>query len=139
MASSHDASHGVTKYLIVTAALVILSSASFFTTSDAWPFEAHVGWMFMMAVSCCKALLVILFFMHIKYEADWKYVLTVPASIMSLFMILALIPDVGMRINGRYKQSRERVQHAAQASDVELVTHATQELGGHEGSSSEHD
>ena len=32
----------------------------------------------MMAVSCTKAMLVILFFMHVKYEANWKYVLTIP-------------------------------------------------------------
>ena len=35
----------------------------------------------MMAVSCTKAMLVILFFMHVKYEANWKYVLTIPAGI----------------------------------------------------------
>ena len=34
----------------------------------------------MMAVSCTKAMLVILFFMHVKYEANWKYVLTIPAG-----------------------------------------------------------
>jgi cytochrome c oxidase subunit 4 len=51
----------------------------------------------MMAVSCTKALLVILFFMHVKYEANWKYVLTIPAAFMSLFLLLALVPDIGMR------------------------------------------
>ena len=51
----------------------------------------------MMAVSCTKAMLVILFFMHVKYEANWKYVLTIPAAFMSMFLILALVPDVGLR------------------------------------------
>ena len=37
-------------------------------------------WAFMMAVSCTKAMLVILFFMHVKYEANWKYVLTIPGQ-----------------------------------------------------------
>ena len=46
-----------------------------------------IGWAFMMAVSCTKAMLVILFFMHVMYEANWKYVLTIPAAIMSMFLI----------------------------------------------------
>ena len=41
--------------------------------------------------------LVILFFMHVKYEANWKYVLTIPAAFMSIFLICALVPDVGLR------------------------------------------
>ena len=57
----------------------------------------QVGWTFMMIVSCTKALLVILFFMHVKYEANWKYVLTIPAGFMSIFLACALVPDVGMR------------------------------------------
>ena len=44
------------------------------------PRQPQVGWAFMMAVSCTKAMLVILFFMHVKYEANWKYVLTIPAG-----------------------------------------------------------
>ena len=51
----------------------------------------------MMAVSCAKASLVMLFFMHLKYEANWKYVLTIPAGIMAIFLMLALVPDVKWR------------------------------------------
>ena len=69
----------------------------------------------MMAVSCCKAMLVILFFMHLIWEANWKWVLTIPASCMSLFLVVALVPDVGMRIdNGYARYSRERWTYAAE-------------------------
>ena len=44
-----------------------------------------------------KALLVMLFFMHLLWEANWKYVLTIPASIMSVFLLLMLFPDIKMR------------------------------------------
>jgi cytochrome c oxidase subunit 4 len=64
----------------------------------------------MMAVSCTKAMLVILFFMHVKYEASWKYVLTIPAAFMSIFLILALVPDIGMR---SHWVSEEREQYMA--------------------------
>lgn len=99
---AQDVAHdygGIGKYLAVTAALVLLSTASFITTASWWPFhdQPAVGRAFMMAVSCTKAMLVILFFMHVMYEANWKYVLTIPAAFMSIFLVLMLIPDVGMR------------------------------------------
>ncbi|HEY2837976.1 MAG TPA: cytochrome C oxidase subunit IV family protein [Pirellulales bacterium] len=112
-ADSHTDDHGIAKYVYVFIALCVLTGASFFTYSELWPYHhvPMVGRCFMMAVSCTKAMLVILFFMHLKYEADWKYVLTIPASIMSLLLIMALVPDVGMRVR-RY--SSERREHAAE-------------------------
>ena len=43
----------------------------------------------------------------VKYEANWKYVLTIPAAFMSIFLILMLIPDVGMR--NRYASSERKL------------------------------
>ncbi len=40
----------------------------------------------------------ILCFMHIWWEANWKFVLTIPAMLMSIFLLLMLVPDVGMRL-----------------------------------------
>ncbi len=109
--------HGLAKYIYVFIALCILTSMSFFTYSEYWPFSKDVARAFMLAVSCTKALLVILFFMHVKYEANWKYVLTIPAGMMSIFLMLMLVPDVGMRMR---HASEERLQHAAQpVSDAE--------------------
>ncbi|HEX3725502.1 MAG TPA: cytochrome C oxidase subunit IV family protein [Pirellulales bacterium] len=118
-AHAHSAPHGhedhggLAKYVYVFLALCVLTGASFFTYSSYWPFhdEPKVGWTFMMAVSCTKAMLVILFFMHVKYEANWKYVLTIPAAFMSLFLILALVPDIGLR---SHWLSEERQQYMAE-------------------------
>ena len=109
----HEAHGGIAKYIYVFIALCILTSMSFFTYSRWWPFhdQPKVGWAFMMAVSCTKALLVILFFMHVKYEANWKYVLTIPAAMMSLFLMLMLVPDVGMRLR---HASQERQLYMAE-------------------------
>lgn len=117
------------KYLAVFAALCVLTGMSFFTYSDYWPFkdQKHVTWAFMMAVSCTKAMLVIMFFMHLLWEANWKWVLTIPASCMSIFLLLMLVPDVGMRQNNGWAwYSRERWLYAAdkpavQASDVKAL------------------
>ena len=109
---------GIGKYLSVFFALCVLTVISFVVGSNQYLRVNAPGvmWASMMAVSCAKAMLVILFFMHLKWEANWKYVLTVPASIMSIFLMLMLIPDVGRRTN-RY--SEERWLHAA-----EIQSHA---------------
>ncbi|HTM53507.1 MAG TPA: cytochrome C oxidase subunit IV family protein [Pirellulales bacterium] len=98
-ALAHASHEGIAQYIYVFIALCLLTTASFLTYSDYWPWheQPKIGWAFMMAVSCTKAMLVILFFMHVKYEASWKYVLTIPAAFMSIFLILALVPDIGLR------------------------------------------
>ena len=126
--SGHDHAHahghddGIAKYIYVFLALCVLTGASFFTYSTYWPFhdQTKIGWTFMMAVSCTKAMLVILFFMHVKYEANWKYVLTIPAAFMSIFLILALVPDVGLR--GHWL-AEEREQYMAEPRDPATLHH----------------
>lgn len=109
----HHAHGGVGKYVAVFVALLVLTLFSFVVGSSATLREnaPAVMWALMMAVSCAKAMLVILFFMHMLWEANWKYVLTIPASMMSLFLLLMLIPDVGRR-TARYAE--ERWLHAAE-------------------------
>ena len=104
---------GLGKYLAVFVCLCVLTGASFFTYSDFWPYKdtPAVGWIFMMAVSCTKAMLVMLCFMHLWGEANLKYVLTFPAALMSVFLVLMLIPDVGLRTR---KYSEQRWRHAAE-------------------------
>ena len=105
---AHDAHHGGNaKYIYVFIALCFLTTVSFFTTSTWWHqhFNKQESWMLMMAVSCTKALLVIMCFMHLWWEANWKFVLTIPAAFMSLFLLFALVPDVGLRM---YHASEER-------------------------------
>ncbi|MBM4001679.1 MAG: hypothetical protein FJ295_00110 [Planctomycetes bacterium] len=112
-AHGHAGHGGLAKYGIVFGCLCLLTGASFFTYSELWPFKSTpaVGWAFMMAVSCTKAMLVICFFMHLLWEANWKYVLTIPASVMSIFLCLALVGDIGMRT--RY-YAEERWLHSSE-------------------------
>ena len=121
----HDSHGGVGKYLLVFAALCFLTGMSFFTYSQAWPWrdQPEVGWAFMMAVSCTKAMLVVLFFMHVLWEANWKYVLTIPAAMMAIFLAIMLIPDVGMR---NRMVSQERALHMARGSDLKLLEQAAE-------------
>jgi cytochrome c oxidase subunit 4 len=125
----HEDHGGLMKYIYVFIALCVLTTMSFLTYTDYWRdhFDIRAGWFLMMAVSCSKAMLVILFFMHVKYEANWKYVLTIPASIMSIFLVLALVPDVGLRnqeaVGGR-NVAEERLEHMAAPEDVKAMVAA---------------
>lgn len=116
----HEDHGGVGVYVAVFFGLCILTLFSFLTYFDFWrervPME--VSRTFMMAVSCTKAMLVIMFFMHLKWEANWKWVLTVPASFMSALLILALVPDVGMRMK---HASNDRMIYAAEETPAEAA------------------
>jgi cytochrome c oxidase subunit 4 len=127
-AHGHGDEHGhggIGKYLLVFLALCGLTTMSFFTYSPAWPWrdQPQVGWAFMMAVSCTKAMLVILCFMHVWWEANWKYVLTIPAAMMAIFLAIMLVPDIGMR---NRMVSQERALHMARGSDLKLLEQAAE-------------
>jgi cytochrome c oxidase subunit IV len=124
-ADTHDHG-GIGKYLLVFIALCLLTSASFLTYAPAWrahvPMEASRA--LMMAVSCTKAMLVVMFFMHMLWEANWKWVLTVPASFMSMFLLLMLVPDIGERQNTGYAQySYQRWLYAAETQEHDGEKH----------------
>jgi cytochrome c oxidase subunit IV len=114
---------GIGKYLLVFAALIVLTGFSFLTYFDFWrenvPVKASRA--LMMAVSCTKAMLVIMFFMHMLWEANWKWVLTIPATFMSVFLTLMLVPDIGMRQNNGY--ARYSYERLIFAPDPDVVEH----------------
>lgn len=127
-AHGHDDHGGLTKYVYVFLALCVLTAASFWTYADwpvRWPYHENpeVGWLFMLAVASTKALLVILFFMHVKYEASWKYVLTIPPGIMAMLLMLALVPDIGLRLRtaagGRRPTEESLARMASPATEAE--------------------
>jgi cytochrome c oxidase subunit IV len=123
----HGEQHGgVRIYVMVAIALVFLTACSYWTYTPFWPFGESIAIkrLWMMAVSCTKAMLVILFFMHLKWEANWKWVLTVPASLMSALLVLALIPDVALRFMDTWHSgpSRQRLTYSADRADKESET-----------------
>src|SRR3954469_16725901 len=136
---NHDESAhgGIGKYLIVFVALCALTMCSFLTYFDFWRehVSVHASRALMMAVSCTKAMLVIMFFMHLLWEANWRWGLTIPATFMSIFLMLMLVPDVGWRQNNGYAHySRERLLYAADPKDIEdAEKEAAKQALSHEG------
>lgn len=103
-------------FTIVFVLLVILTGISFAVANSSIMEQPVKGWIAMMVISIAKALLVIIFFMHLRWETNWKYVLTIPAAVMSSLLVLILIPDIGNRTE---TYSAERQKFAAYELDVD--------------------
>ena len=50
----------------------------------------------VLAIACAKALFVMTFFMHLKFEGAWKFVILAPTAILAMGLMLALLPDIGV-------------------------------------------
>jgi cytochrome c oxidase subunit 4 len=83
-------------YLKVWAALAIFTGIEYF-------YAYYLNQMFLILVlglllwAAIKAGLVGWYFMHLKFEGKWVYILIVPACILATVLVLALCPDVAMK------------------------------------------
>jgi len=49
----------------------------------------------VLGVAVIKALFVMAYFMHLKFEGKWKWVLLMPTTILAVGIPLAMLPDIG--------------------------------------------
>jgi len=89
--------HAHPNYMVVFWLLVILTGASFVTFFLPEAMSGMAILLFVMLVAVCKASLVGMFFMHLKFEGPWKYVVLIPAGLLLVMLVIALVPDVGLR------------------------------------------
>jgi len=50
----------------------------------------------VMGVAVAKAMFVMTYFMHLKFEGNWKFVLLGPTVALAMGLPLALLPDIGV-------------------------------------------
>jgi cytochrome c oxidase subunit IV len=125
MSEHHADSHGThshTPYWLVFAALCCFTAISWIVD------EMKKGGMFnsyvllivvVLAVASAKALAVMMFFMHLKFEGNWKYVLLAPTIILAIGLPLALLPDIGVPYYMRdVPQSREVLHESSPTAPV---------------------
>jgi cytochrome c oxidase subunit IV len=95
MAHDDHSAHHV-NYLYVFFALCgfTLLSVAFDMLGGTVPHAVVI--VLVLAVAVAKALSVMMFFMHLKFEGNWKYVLLAPTTILAIGLPLALYPDVGI-------------------------------------------
>jgi cytochrome c oxidase subunit IV len=83
-------------YLKVWAALAIFTGVEYF-------YAYYLNQMFLILVlglllwAAIKAGLVGWYFMHLKFEGNWVYLMLVPAGFLVLVFLTALYPDIGMQ------------------------------------------
>ena len=50
----------------------------------------------VISIAIAKALFVMSYFMHLKFEGNWKFLLLAPTVALAMGLPLALLPDVGV-------------------------------------------
>jgi cytochrome c oxidase subunit 4 len=50
----------------------------------------------VLSIASAKALFVMTYFMHLKFEGAWKFVILAPTAILAMGLMLALLPDIGV-------------------------------------------
>lgn len=87
-------SHGRT-YFLVFCALCVFTLMSIAADAFHIP-NKNVLRAIILTVATSKALCVMMYFMHLKFEGPWKYLLLAPTFILAFTIPFALAPDVGM-------------------------------------------
>ncbi len=84
-------------YWLIFIALCICTALS--VIADLIPAEtfgpAAIAFI-VLAIAAAKALFVMTFFMHLKFEGPWKFVILAPTAILAMGLMLALLPDIGV-------------------------------------------
>ena len=136
----HD-SHPHVNYKSIFVALCVCTALSVVADKlmDWGVFSGRTGLrivaVIVLAIAVAKAQYVMRYFMHLKFEGLWKYVLLLPTAILACGLPLALAPDIALHYytpeHSLYGEPEEVSGHAA-GHDGE----ATEEQGDH---SADHD
>ena len=86
----------VTLYLVIFGCLILLTGLTVGVSRIQMPAHTAVILAFLIAIS--KASLVLAFFMHLKYESKVLHLVCLIPTILTVILVLALVPDVGMMV-----------------------------------------
>ena len=91
---NHEHEHHAVNYTAIFMVLCVCTGFSivFDLFKDSMPRAALV--VLILGVAVCKASFVLLYFMHIKFETAWKYVLLAPTAVLACALPFALAPDI---------------------------------------------
>jgi cytochrome c oxidase subunit 4 len=88
--------HGVTPYLVVFGALSSFTLISFVANSLArgGAITHFTSFVIILGVAVVKAVLVGMYFMHLKQDWGKLFFMIIPAFILATMMIIVLMPDI---------------------------------------------
>tara|TARA_R110002095_G_scaffold215691_2_gene210597 strand:- start:11030 stop:11440 length:411 start_codon:yes stop_codon:yes gene_type:complete len=123
---SESESHSYVKYSTIFFALCICTVLSIIfdvldlKDKDVAGIQGFVLLAFLvLAVACAKALFVLIYFMHLKFEGKWKYVLLSPTIILAMGLTIAMTPDIGIHYYTNESPQIDYLKQAQQASSEE--------------------
>ena len=113
-------------YLKVWAGLAILTLVEYYYASI---FKSQflillLGLLFLAVV---KAGMVGWYFMHLKFEGNWVYIMIVPAMILATIIVLALTPDMVLKPETEENQGEEYARIAPVAERPRTILAARAE------------
>ncbi len=85
-------------YWVIFGILCVLTAISWLADKMGDFGLLHKGTMLtfiVLAIATAKALFVMGYFMHLKFEGPWKFVLLAPTIILAMAIPAALMPDIG--------------------------------------------
>lgn len=149
--AAHDEHHPHVNYWYIFYALCALTGLSVladmarenstFVSLTGAHNAAIVTCIVVLAVACAKALFVMLYFMHLKFEGKWKFVLLAPTIVLAMAIPAALMPDIGSHYyDYEVPQLEDEVdEHAAEGpASSGPTTPATPAPAGHGESDKKH-
>ena len=80
---AHDTHH--VNYLAIFVVLCICTALS--VIFDVVHMSKPITIVLVMSVAITKALCVMMFFMHLKFEGNWKFVLLAPTTILANYLV----------------------------------------------------
>lgn len=89
---------GVRVYYTIFVCLAVLTFLTVLVSKMSLPPVAAVVLAFLIAIS--KASLVVAFFMHLKYDPKVLRIICLVPTLLTLLLVVALLPDVGMKPPG---------------------------------------
>src|SRR5690349_14775852 len=92
----HHAETNAKIYLVIFASLAVFTAVSFLA-NDAMRHEMitpYTSFALILLVAICKAVLVAMFFMHLKLDWGRLYFVIVPVLLLATMMVIVLLPDM---------------------------------------------
>ncbi len=122
----HVDGHPSVKYFSIFVALCVCTLLSVLFDVIHLPPALLVS--LVLAVAVAKALYVLTYFMHLKFEGKWKFVILAPTVILAIGLVIGLAPDIGMRY---YVRDIPQVKWLSEQETPHKVTHPVGRHGAH--------
>ena len=117
-------------YFAVFIALCVCTGLS--ALADIFDIRSAFGYLglvvIVFSIAVAKALFVMVYFMHLKFEGRWKFVLLAPTIILAIGLPLALLPDIGVHY---YTETATQKQFHAEHGEVGHDGHGESPDGAH--------